>query len=148
MNFRYIIEDTDIYSHISSTRNHSYICVDNANKYIFSLLEDEIRDYPLIDKLIKQYRPNTKFKITKYYICKQIDSSHTYVPAVGGRLYRYLYKRIIEVTRSKYEDNTLKHIEKKESVELPKPIRIINQYTTSGTSTCNYLPYLTTNTTE
>ena len=63
MNYRCLTdEDTETNTHVSSRRNYPYICVNHANKYLFSLSDTEIRDYPKINKLIFLYRPHIKSK--------------------------------------------------------------------------------------
>jgi len=121
MNFRYLtIEDTEINSYVSSRKSYSYICVKSNLKFMFGI-GTSFNDYPYIQSTIIKFHRNTKLKTTTYYICKQIESLFTYVPTFG-RVYRYIYKPIIEITRSKYEVIDNSYMEQKQ--ELIKEIEI------------------------
>jgi len=121
MNFRYLTdEDTEINSYVSSWKSYSYICVKSNLKFMFGIGAN-FNDYPYIRNTIINFHKNIKSKTTTYYICKQIESLFTYVPNFG-RVYRYIYRPIIEVTRSKYEAIDNSYMEQKQ--EIIKEIEI------------------------
>jgi len=150
MNFRYLtIEDTEINSYVSSRKSYSYICVKSNLKFMFGI-GNNFNDYPYIQSTIIKFHRNIKPKTTTYYICKQIESLFTYVPTFG-RVYRYIYRPIIEVIRSKYEVIDYSDIDKKqEEIPIKINIPIPSGYAYSSTSGITdasglYSAYITTN---
>jgi len=150
MNFRYLtIEDTEINSYVSSRKSYSYICVKSNFKFMFGI-GCNFNDYPYIQNTIIKFHRNTKPKTTTYYICKQIESLFTYVPTFG-RVYRYIYRPIIEVIRSKYEVIDYSDTDKKqEEIPIEINIPIPSGYAYSSTSGITdasglYSAYITTN---
>lgn len=139
MNFRYLSDDeTASKIRISSSRNHSYICIKNQ-KYMFGILNEN--DYPYIEKQIRFNHKKVNLKTTIYYICKQIDTYSRYIPGVG-RVYTYYYNPIIEITRSKYEDE-YESIKISEAIgELFRDdIKVVSSTLTSYNSTNTTFPY-------
>ncbi len=157
MNFRYLDEDESKYHRTSFRKNSKYICTNHLDKYLFSIADD-IYNYPIICKLIKNNKQYLRLKYTTYYISEQTGSRNVYVPSIG-RVYSYQYKAILEIIRSKYEDiidNELSNgsfffkyeTKKEETPTTTKPIRIIGNYSTMATDSNEYIvTYDTTSTT-
>ncbi len=144
MNFRYLTdEDTEINSYVSSRKSFSYICVKSNFRYMFGI-GNNFNDYPYIQHSIMKLHKKIKSKTTTYYICKQIESSFTYVPGYG-RIYRYIYKPILEITRSKYEIIDDFDIEQKHE-EIPTETPMSTGYAymySSGTISGSWIDHIT-----
>ena len=146
MNFRFLTdEDTEINSYASSRKNYTYICVKSNLKFMFGI-RSNFNDYPYIQNTIIKFHKNIKPKTTIYYICKQIESSFIYVPSIG-RVYHFIYKPILEITRSKYEVIDMFHMKQKEEiikeVEIPIYTRTITDSCTISTTSGVYGDYIT-----
>jgi len=145
MNFRCLTdEDTEINSYVSSRKTFSYICTKSNFKYMFGIGTD-FNNYPYIQNTIMKLHKKIKPKTTIYYICKQIESSFTYVPGYG-RIYRYIYKPIIEITRSKHEIIDVSNIDQKQEetpIEIPISTGCNTYSSTSGTTSSYWGDYIT-----
>lgn len=152
MNFRYLSDDESKNHRTSLRRNSKYICINHLDKYMFSIA-DNIYNYPIICKLIKNHKRYIRLKSTVYYICEQTGSNFTYVQGIG-RVYAYQYKAILEITRNKCEDllenniiinEGLEELFKADAKEVyPKPKRVVQQYSTTASDTIgSWTDYIT-----
>lgn len=128
---------TDI-THSYRKIDRPYICVlKNSDKWIFALdSEEELHDYEQIQKNIIIEHRNIRFKTVTYIIKKQIGIKSWYVHSIG-KVHVHVYEPVLEITRSKYEDNLNKDISiiPVEVPDVPKPVRYNQKYVVTGSCT-------------